>query len=59
MGRQVEEVKIEWGEKRGLLKDLPLQRGKVYWLPGARYRADAVVRVNLVLFWDGQMEEPW
>lgn len=50
---------VEWEGKRFLLKDFPSERGKVYWLPGALYREDGVIRVNLVLFWDWGMEEPW
>jgi hypothetical protein len=53
------EVKIEWQGQRWLLQDLPLQRGRVHWLPGVRYRADGAVTVNLVVFWDWQMREPW
>jgi hypothetical protein len=49
------EVKIEWQGQRWLLQDLLLQRGRVHWLPGVRYRADGAVTVNLVVFWDWQM----
>ena len=44
---------------QGLLRNYPLRPNRYVFLPGAQYRSDGAVAVNLVLCWGRGHREPW
>jgi len=44
---------------QGLLRKCPLRPGRYVFLPGAQYRSDWAVVVNLALYWGRGRREPW
>ena len=44
---------------QGLLRNYPLRPNRYVFLPGAQYRSDGAVTVNLVLYWGRGHREPW
>ena len=43
---------------QGLLRKYPLRPNRYVFLPGAQYRSDGAVVVNLVLYWGGDIGNP-
>ena len=53
------DVIVSAREFRGRLRDYPLRKRRIVFIPNAQYRQDAAVTTNLVLFRGSGYKEAW
>ncbi len=57
--RLKKDVIVQSEEFRCRLRDYPLRKRRIVFVPGVKYRQDGAVTTNLVLFWGSGHKNPW